>query len=127
MGYMFERLLPSLGPLKDRFKHVPVSGRVHLAQKPTVDPQNHGDRLYWVIDNLQDCINSANPVGAFKWFNMLEHEMLRNTTAQIVDKRFYDQLSDLATVDDMRVLWFWSQMHITMVPDDEMKAYWAKR
>ncbi|KAK5114399.1 hypothetical protein LTR85_010221 [Meristemomyces frigidus] len=52
--------------------------------------------------------------------------MLANVPARLVeklDKRLYDQLSDIATTDELRCMWFYNQMDVAKVEDGAIEAY----
>ena len=116
LGELFDRLLPTMRPVKDRFKYVQNGERISVQERQSMVSDDPVDRMYWILYWLRKAIDSNNFGGATRWFDMLERQMLVSSPAGLVDKRVYDPLSALAAIDEIRSIWLWSQLYNTELP-----------
>ncbi|KAK4545913.1 hypothetical protein LTR36_002477 [Oleoguttula mirabilis] len=128
-NYIFDKLLPSMRSFRDRFTAYQGGGTLRHHERQNMDPSNKCDRLYWNIDLSHGALQSNNLNGASIIFQMLEREMLDDVPARLVeklDKRLYDQLSDIATTDELRCMWLYSQLDVSKADDGAIDAYYRQ-
>jgi hypothetical protein len=120
LSYVFERILRSLKPLRDRFRAQVAFGHVHTSEKPQMDHTDNADRLRWLIGDIQNAvINKCPTQGLSLYFDMLERELLAQGPAAHLDGRMMDQLSsDIITLDDMLQRVYFKQIGHSDIMED---------
>ncbi|KXT18064.1 hypothetical protein AC579_4539 [Pseudocercospora musae] len=107
-----ETHLPAMQSMRGRFKAAQVGGDVVYHQRNTsLDPKNDCDRLMWCMDELKGVLESRDEVMGMRGFmSQIEREILAQSPAQFVDRRLYEQLADIQSLDELLVALQWSQL-----------------
>jgi hypothetical protein len=93
---------------KDRFTAFEDGQGIEYHEREDLDPSKTSDRICWILEQMDNIIRSTSPYGSSIWFWLLEHVIQSANPAALVgkfDKRLYDQLSDIAALNEIRQLW----------------------
>ncbi|KAK4889797.1 hypothetical protein LTR27_011414 [Elasticomyces elasticus] len=108
--WMFDRLLPSMGPMKARFKARRALGLGRSTGPVSMDLMGNGDILTNFIYQIQAGAISGSMYLPM-WFNALETELLsQKGPCSRADKQMIDQLSDITATDEIRQAWLFNQL-----------------
>ncbi|KAK5735757.1 hypothetical protein LTR17_007929 [Elasticomyces elasticus] len=108
--WMFDRLLPSMGPMKPRFNARRALGLGRSTGPVSMDLMGNGDILTNIIYQIQAGAISGS-MHLPMWFNALETELLNQKgPCSRADKQMIDQLSDITAMDEIRQMWLFNQL-----------------
>ncbi|KAK5701128.1 hypothetical protein LTR17_022850 [Elasticomyces elasticus] len=108
--WMFDRLLPSMGPMKARFKARRALGLGRSTGPVSMDLMGNGDILTNLIYQIQAGAISGS-MHLPMWFNALETELLNQKgPCSRADKQMINQLSDITAMDEIRQMWLFNQL-----------------
>ncbi|KAK4950715.1 hypothetical protein LTR10_010708 [Elasticomyces elasticus] len=110
--WLFDRLLPSMGPMKARFEARRALGISRRTGPLPISMELMGDGD--ILTNLIYQIQAGAIHGSMHlpmWFNALETELLNQKgPCSRADKQMIDQLSDITAMDEIRQAWLFNQL-----------------